>query len=200
VASLARPGGNVTGVSLLNADEMPGKWVELVRETVPGLSTVAVIVNPDNPISEKMLSRISRATAALGLKQVVLNTRRAEDYASAIKEARQRAQAAIVTPDALSIHSREAIAQLAEKYRLPTLAWTKEFVTAGVLMAYGADERVTWRRLAEYVDKILKGANPAELPIQQPTEFRLSINLRTARALKLSIPETVLQRAEDVIR
>jgi len=174
--------------------------VELVHETIPELSVFAAIVNPDNPISEKTLGHISQSAAALGLRHLVLRARRAEDYPAAVKEARHRAQAAIITDDAVSSHNRELIAQLAEKHRLPTFAWASEFVSAGVLMAYGADEKVTWRVVAEYVDKVLRGANPAELPIQQPIEYRLSINLRTAKALGITIPESILLRADEVIR
>jgi putative ABC transport system substrate-binding protein len=143
VESLARPGGNVTGVSIQNAEEIPGKWMELLREAVPGLAVVAAIVNPDNPLAERTLGNISRSERALGLKHVVLNARRPEDYAGAIEKARHRAQVAIVTPDPLSIGHREAIAELAKKSRLPFLGWTYQFVEAGALMAYGPDERVS---------------------------------------------------------
>ena len=200
VESLARPGGNLTGVSVQNTEGIPGKWMELIREAVPGVSTVAVIVNPENPLSERMLGQIESAAAALGMKHVVFDARRPEDYANALKGARQRAEAVIVTPDSVAVHSRQLIAREAQKYGLPVLAGNSVFVEAGSLMAYGNDERATWRRMADYVDKILRGGKPENLPIEQPTEFRLAVNLRTAEALRLTLPETILLRADEVIR
>ena len=135
VTSLAQPGGNLTGVSISNADEIPTKLVELVHEAIPERSVFAVIVNPDNPITEKTLGHISRSAVAQGLTHIVLSARRAEDYPAAIKEARQRAQAAIITADAVSSHNRELIARLAEKHRRPTLAWASEFVAFTVTAA-----------------------------------------------------------------
>jgi putative ABC transport system substrate-binding protein len=198
--SLARPGGNVTGVSVQISDEIPGKWLELVREAVPELTTVAVVVNPDNPSSATMVTQLSHAAEDAHVRYLVLHARRVEDYARVFREASRRAQAAIVTTDGIAIHGRYAIAQLAAQHRLPVLAGTSQFVEAGTLMAYGPDEEVTWRKVADYVDKILKGANAADLPIQQPTEFSLSLNLKTAKALGIKMPESLLLRANQVIR
>jgi len=198
--SLARPGGNLTGVSVQLSDEIPGKWLELVREAVPGLTTVAVVVNPDNPTSTKMVAQLSQAAETARIKYLVLHARRVEDYAGAFREASRRAQAVIVTTDGIAIHGRYTIAQLAAQYRVAVLAGTSQFVEAGVLMAYGPDEEVTWRKMADYADKILKGANAADLPIQQPTEFSLSLNLKTAKALSIKMPESLLLRANEVVR
>ena len=131
---------------------------------------------------------------------MIFDARRPEDYANALKGARQRAEAVIVTPDSVAVHSRQLIAREAQKYGLPVLAGNSVFVEAGSLMAYGNDERATWRRMADYVDKILRGGKPENLPIEQPTEFRLAVNLRTAEALRLTLPETILLRADEVIR
>jgi putative ABC transport system substrate-binding protein len=200
VESLARPGGNITGVSIQIAEEIPTKWVELLVEAVPGLNVIAVIVNPNSSVTRSAVAEVSRATKALGLRHVVIGAGQPGEYARAIEQARKQAQAAIVIPDGVAIHSRHLIAQLAERHRLPIMAATSEFVEAGALMAYGPNETVTWRRVAEYVDRILRGAKPHDLPIQQPTEFRLTINLKTAKAFRLAIPESLLSRADEVIR
>ena len=174
--------------------------MELIREAVPNVSTVAVIVNPDNLLSKRMLGQIETAAAALGMKHIALDARQPEDYARVLKEARRHAQAVIVTPDAAAVESRQLIAREAQKYGLPVLAGSSIFVEAGSLMAYGNDERATWRRMGDYVDKILRGAKPVDLPIEQPIEFRLTVNLKTAQALKVTVPETILLRADKVIR
>jgi putative ABC transport system substrate-binding protein len=198
--SLARPGANLTGVSVQNAEEVPSKWLELIRETIPDLTSVAVVVNPDNPISQKMVSRVSKAASTVHVKPVVLDVRRMEDYASAFKEARRRTQGVIVTTDAISIIGRYVIAQLAKQYGLPVVAGTGEFTEAGALMSSGPEEKATWRRAADYADRILRGAKPGELPIEQPTKFELVVNLKTARALRITIPDSILLRADEVIR
>jgi putative ABC transport system substrate-binding protein len=200
VKSLGHPGGNVTGVSVQNAEEIPRKWLELIREAVPHVNSVALIINPDNPLHQSVITRMSRAAGNAQINLSVLAAGGIEDYPLVFKAARARAQGVVVASDAVAIHARELIAQLALQYRLPALGAQGEFVEAGGFMAYGPDEKVTWSRVAEYVDKILRGANPGDLPVQQPTEFRLWVNLRTAKALGITIPESILLRADEVIR
>jgi ABC-type uncharacterized transport system substrate-binding protein len=183
VESLSRPGGNLTGLSVQNAEELPAKWIELIRELQPRLSTVALIVNPDNPLSSKMTTQVSRAAASVGIKLVILEARRMEDYQRVFVEARQRARAVIVHPDSIAIYSRQLIASLAIKQRLPVLFGQSDFVEAGGLISYGPDLAAIWRRAADYVDKLLRGANPAELPIEQPVAFYLMVNLKSADAI-----------------
>jgi putative ABC transport system substrate-binding protein len=200
VKSLGHPGGNVTGVSVQNAEEITGKWLELMREAVPRLSSIALIINPDNPLHQGVMTRMSRAAGNAQINITVLAAGGIEDYPLVFKAARTRCQGVVVASDAVAIHARQLIAQLALQYRLPTLGAQGEFVEAGGFMAYGPDEKVTWSRVAEYIDKVLKGANPGDLPIQQPTEFRLWVNLKTAKALGIKIPESILLRADEVIR
>jgi ABC-type uncharacterized transport system substrate-binding protein len=200
VESLSRPGGNLTGLSVQNAEELPAKWIELIRELQPRLSTVALIVNPDNPLSSKMTTQVSRAAASVGIKLVILEARRMEDYQRVFVEARQRARAVIVHPDSIAIYSRQLIASLAIKQRLPVLFGQSDFVEAGGLISYGPDLAAIWRRAADYVDKLLRGANPAELPIEQPVAFYLMVNLKSAEAIGLIVPESILSRADKVIQ
>jgi len=199
VTSLGRPGANVTGFASQN-EELPGKWVELVKEALPAISRVALLSDPGSDAGQ---SRAAEAAGrSLGIGTRVLKVRRAEELPAAFAEAQKhRAEALIVLSSALFHAHRVQLVALAARHRLPALYHQKEFVVGpGGLMSYGADFQDLFRRAAGYVDRILKGAKPAELPIQQPTKFELVINLKTATALGLTIPPSVLARADEVIQ
>ena len=200
VASLARPGGNITGFSIL-AEELAGKWVELLREAVPKVSRVGVLAVSQTPAMRVLWTEIQGAARALKVtpqRQEVAGPDEIEHaFASLIKG---RAQGLIVLPHAVTITHRTQIVGLAAKNRLPGMYPFSLFVEAGGLMSYGTNLSDLYRRAATYVDKILKGAKPADLPIEQPTKFELVINLKTAKALGLTIPPSVLIRADQVIQ
>src|SRR5262245_16216367 len=199
VASLARPSQNITGLSILSP-ELSGRRLELLKETIPKISRAAVLWNSSNP-SHALLVRESEAGArALGVQiQLVEVEDPAELDHAFLAMTRVRAGALLVLPDATFRQQRTRLLDLAAKYRLPAMYWSKEFVEAGGFMAYGASVPDLCRRAAIYVDKILKGAKPADLPVEQPTKFELVINLKTAKALHLTIPPSVLLRADQVI-
>jgi putative ABC transport system substrate-binding protein len=200
VASLARPGGNITGLSMM-APELAGKRLELLRETTPRISRVAVLRNPANPATALSLSETQAAARVLGVQLQLLEVRTPEELDGALgAAARDRADALIVLPDPMLLTHRRRIADLAAKSRLPAIYYERDFVEAGGLLSYGPSLADMYRRSAVYVDKILKGAKPAELPVEQPTKFELVINLRTAKALGLTIPQSVLIRADEVIQ
>ena len=197
VASLARPGGNVTGFSSQN-EELPGKWIELMKEGFPEISRVAVLWDPDNDVGQLRASEIG--AQAVGLPLQALRVRRPEDFGPSFAEAQKnRAGGVIVLSSGLLYAYRSRVVELAAKHRLPTLYNDKAFVDVGGLMSYGADVNDLFRRAAAYVDRILKGAKPADLPVEQPTKFELLINLKTAKVLGLTIPQTLLLRADQVI-
>jgi putative ABC transport system substrate-binding protein len=198
VASLARPGGNVTGSSNRSPDTA-GKRLELLREVVPGLRQLAVLANVSNPVNEVEMGEVQAAAKALGLDVVALEIRRAENIAPAFETLKGRAQALYVVGDPLMITSRVRINTLALVARLPTTYNQKEYVEAGGLMSSGPNFTDLFRRAGDYVDKILRGTKPADIPVEQPTKFDLIINLTTARALGLDVPATLLARAEEVI-
>jgi putative ABC transport system substrate-binding protein len=197
--SLARPGGNLTGVSL-GYSNIPGKWLELLNETVPRLSTVAVIANPDNPINRSLTKELQTIASERHLKLRVFMVRDQEARNDAFEQAHRQAQAVVVLPDSVVNADLAGLTALAAKYRLPSIYSSRVAVDAGGLMSYGPNFAVAWQRAADYVDKILKGSKPGELPIEEPTQFELVVNLRTAKALKLTIPESVLLRANEVVR
>jgi putative ABC transport system substrate-binding protein len=199
-ASLSRPGGNLTGVSLQWGEDLSGKWLELLQETVPKVSTIAVISNPDSPVVRKVVTDLQRIAVRRGVKLRFEDVRERAALAGAFKRARQGAQAGLVLADPLTVGARREVTALAAAHRLPTLYVLPDFMDADGLMAYGVDNRIVFRRAAEYVDKILRGARPADLPIEQPTQFSLVVNLKTAKALGLIIPESILLRADEVIR
>jgi putative ABC transport system substrate-binding protein len=199
VASLARPGGNVTGLASL-ADELPGKWMELLKEAFPRVNPVAVLFDPG---SDPGQVRTSEAAArSLGVQLHLLMVARPDDFGIAFAEAeKNHAEARIVLSSAFFYAHRTRLVDLSTKQRLPTMYHQKDFVVgSGGLMAYGPDFRDLFRRAAIYVDKILKGARPADLPVEQPTKFELIINLKTAKALGLKVPQSVLVRADEVIQ
>jgi len=198
VASLAHPGGNVTGLSLLQPD-LGAKRLELLREVVPNLRTVAIISNVSNPANALEFREVQMAAASLGLAVAAREIRRTEDITPAFEALKGRAEAVYVCPDALFGSNRIRINILAVGAGLPTMHGYREYVEAGGLMSYGPSWPDLFRRAGDYVDKILRGAKPADIPVEQPTKFELIVNLTTAKALGLTIPETFLVRADEVI-
>jgi ABC-type uncharacterized transport system substrate-binding protein len=197
VESLARPGGNLTGLSAAWDESFAGKWLELLQEIVPHLTTLAVLRHAANPLS----IQVSRAVEALaprrGLKLRFFDA--ADDMVASVQKAGRQSQALLVLSDPVTFVARRNIASLAVKYRLPTMFPLREFVDDGGLMSYGSDSAALGRRGAEYADKILRGMRPGELPIEEPRQFILVVNERTARALRLEIPQSVLLRADEVL-
>jgi putative ABC transport system substrate-binding protein len=200
VSSLARPGGNLTGLSLFLGEEFSAKWLELLKEVLPKVSRVAVLLNPANPASASYLTILRGAAQKLGVRllpQEIRDPRQLDSvFAMMVSE---RAEAVVVIVDPLTVRHRGQIVELAAKHRLPAVYGFREFVDVGGLMAYGVNVPYLCRRAALYVDKILKGAKPGDLPIEQPTEFELIINLKTAKALGLAIPSSVQLRANHVL-
>jgi putative ABC transport system substrate-binding protein len=199
VASLARPGGNITGLTNL----IPGlsqKYVELLKEVLPSASRFAVISTPPNPVPENR-RELEAAVKVLGMSVSFLPVRGPEDFEAAlIRAKREGATGIIATADPVTFLHRRTLVGLALQYRLAGIYWTREFVEDGGLMTYSASFGGLRRRAAIYVDKILKGAKPADLPVEQPTKFELVINLKTAKTLGLTIPQSLLARADDVIQ
>jgi len=199
VLSLARPGGNVTGMSLMTPD-LGGKRLELLKEVLPRLAQVAVLWNAANPYPALVFKETQAAGRILGIEVQSLEVRGPDDFDGAFETARRKRPDALITvEDPLTSSHRKLIADFAAGHRLPALHGLREYVAAGGLMSYGAHLADLHRRAAGYVDKILKGAKPAELPVQQPTKFEFVINLKAAKALGLEIPPTLLARADEVI-
>jgi len=198
VASLARPGGNLTGLSVQAAD-LASKRLEILREVIPGLRRLAVIANASNPTSVGQISEAQIAARTLGLEIFPAEIRRAEDIGPIFEAIKGHAEALYVPGDPLMVTNRVRINTLAQGARLPTIFNFREFVEAGGLMSYGPSFPTLFRRAAEYVDKILRGAKPADIPVEQPTKFNLVVNLTTARALGLTVPPMLLSRADEVI-
>jgi putative ABC transport system substrate-binding protein len=198
VGSLSRPGGNVTGLSNQSTD-LAGKQVELLRGVVPDLRRLAILANAGAPNAVPEISEVQAAARTLGLEVVSFEIRRAEDIASAFEALTGRADALYVVIDPLINTNRVRINALALGARMPTIQGIREYVEAGGLMSYGPSFSDLYRRAADYVDKILRGAKPGDLPVEQPTKFELIINLKTAKALGLEISPTLLARADEVI-
>jgi putative ABC transport system substrate-binding protein len=198
VASLARPGGNVTGLSSQQPDTA-GKRLELLRELVPGLHRLGILTDVGNPYAALDVNEVRGAARTLGLEVDTFEIRRAEDIVPAFEALEGRAQALYVLTVPLLFANRVRINTLALATRLPTMHGVREYVEAGGLLSYGPNWPHMWSRAADYVDKILRGAKPADLPVEQPTKFELVINLKTAKALGLAIPESFLLRANEVI-
>jgi putative tryptophan/tyrosine transport system substrate-binding protein len=198
VASLARPGGNVTGLSTV-ATDLAGKRLELLREAVPGFHRLATIGNVGNSLAVLEMNEVQAAAARFGLEAAALEIRRAEDITPAFEALKGGADALYVVADPLVNTNRARIHTLAMGARLPAIYNAKEHVEAGGLMSYGPNFRELYRRAAEFVDKILRGAKPADIPVEQPTKFDLAINLTTAKALDITVPPTLLARADEVI-
>jgi putative ABC transport system substrate-binding protein len=200
VASLARPGGNITGVSNL-AVEMTGKWLELLKEAVPHATKVAALRNPANPTHAVFWRQMQDAARVLGVQAQPAEARTVEEIDVAFAAmAKERPGALIVFPDPLFRGNRARVAALAERYRLPWLTMFRDSVDAGALISYGPSILDNYRRAAGFVDKILKGAKPADMPVEQARQFELVINLKTARTLGLTIPQSLLLRADEVIQ
>ena len=199
IDSLARPGGNITGLALLTV-ELVTKQLQLLTQAIPKVSHVALLTNPSNPGAALQRRDAETAARALGLQLQVLEAQRLDELAGAFDAmTSQRAEAVLLPGDSVLYFYRKQIADLAIKNRLPALFAPREFAEAGGLMAYGANIADLYRRAATYVDRILKGANPGDLSIEQPTKFELVINLKTAKALGIIIPPLLLQRADEVI-
>lgn len=196
--SLARPGGNVTGLTVMSAD-LTAKRFELLKELVPKPSRIAILVRETSPATAQYLKEAQLAARILGMPLQVLSAHEPRDIEAAFRAARG-ASAIIHSDDAVFTAHRSQIAELGLKHRLPTMSGLRSVVEAGGLLSYGADQEDLYRRAAIYVDKILKGARPADLPVEQPTKFELAINLKTAKALGLTMPQSLLSRADSVIQ
>ena len=200
VPNLAHPGGNITGLSLMTA-ELAVKRLELLKETMPRLTRVALLRNSANPWHTKAVERLKAAAPSMSIELTVVGIRKPEEIAPAFSAIRRaRAQALYVIGDGLSVSHRALLVELASKDRLPTMFWARHYTDEGGLMSYGPNFADLMGRSAGYVDKILKGANPGDLPIEQPTKFELVVNLKTAKTLGITIPESILLRADEVIR
>jgi putative tryptophan/tyrosine transport system substrate-binding protein len=198
VASLAHPGGNITGLSLQQID-IVGKKLDLLREMLPGLRRLAIIGNLGNPAIVLDIGEVKVAASRIGLDIISLDVRRAEDIAPAFDAVNGRAEALYVSNDPLIVTNVNRINTLAVGARLPTIHNSKEFIESGGLMSYGPNYPDLFRRAADFVDKILRGAKPADLPVEQPTKFEFVINLTTAKALGLTIPPSLLARADEIV-
>ncbi len=199
VASLARPGGNVTGLSVIGVDLSP-KHLELVRNVVPTMSRVAVLVNPGNAANAAVAKNVQAAAQPLDIKVLPVEARTVEELPRAFAAiAREHGGATIVAADAFFSGQGRMLAELSMKHHQPTIGIYRDHVLAGTLMSYGQDIAQFHRQAATFVDKILRGAKPAELPVEQPTKFELLVNLKTAKALGLTIPPSVLLRADQLI-
>jgi putative ABC transport system substrate-binding protein len=198
--SLAHPGLNLTGLSGALEETFVGKWLELLQESVPRLRTVAVLGQTANRLNMKVLEALEAAAPKRGLSLRFFGLKAEDGIAAAVDEARRHAQALLVLSDPITFQARRRLVALATKSHLPTVFPWREFVDDGGLMSYGSDSADLGRRAAKYVDKVLRGAKPGDLPIEQPTRFMLVVNLRTAQELRLQVPESILLRADEVIR
>jgi putative ABC transport system substrate-binding protein len=200
VESLAHPGGNITGLSTLAGTEIYSKYLELLKDVVPNLTRAAVLSNPNFTTSALALKAMEAAAPALGLSLQIVEARKPDELEAAVGSAiTERAAGLIVVLDPMFLAQRVRLAELANKARLPTIYGIEEHVEAGGLMAYAASRPEIFRRAATFVDKILRGAKPSDLPVEQPTKFGLVVNLKTAKALGLTIPESFLSLADKVI-
>jgi putative ABC transport system substrate-binding protein len=201
VASLARPGGNITGLAILAGQGMGGKWLQLLKEAIPGLVRVNYLVNPTNAMSVALFNEMQHSAPALGVRIHAMEVRSLDDLGRLFAGlTREPADALFVDADPFFLPHRTRIVELAATSRLPALYQNRDYVEAGGLMSYGLSVPEIFRYAATYVDKILKGAKPADLPVEQPTTFKLVINLKTAQALGLTIPPILLFQADEIIR
>jgi putative ABC transport system substrate-binding protein len=198
VDSLARPGGNVTGLSV-QSSELAYKIVELLRDLLPNLGSLAILYHIGNPVTALQTDAVKVVAGRFGLDVVIVEIRRAEDIAPAIEALKGRTDALIVPSEPLYNTNRIQINSLALRAQLPTIYFDRLYVETGGLMSYGPNWPSRWRRAAELVDKILRGAKPADIPVEQPRTFELVINVKTAKALGLTVPDTLLARADEVI-
>jgi ABC-type uncharacterized transport system substrate-binding protein len=201
IQSLARPGGNLTGTSLVIGEDAAGKWVELVKTALPRTATVAALAHPEHPMTQLYVKGMEAAARTLGVRLAVFQVRDAEGLEHAFSEiARTSPGALIVTASPLFSAHRKRIAEFALARGIGTIGYERQFAADGMLVSYGPSIADSYRRGAAYVDRILKGAKPADLPVEQPTRFELLVNLKTARALRVTIPQSLLQRADEVIQ
>jgi len=200
IASLARPGGNITGLSNMAQDVMP-KLVEILRTTFPTIRMIAILFNPNNPANREMMSKeIPAQASSIGVTIRPVEFRGAKELdATFAALGQQPPEALVIMSDAALYDLRERISALALRHRLATIAYVPEFTDVGALMSYGPPRRAMYRRSADYVKKILSGAKPADLPVQQPTQMELSINLRTAKTLGITIPDGLVARADRIV-
>jgi putative ABC transport system substrate-binding protein len=199
VQSLARPGGNLTGVTSINP-ATSGKRLELLKEVVPGLTRVALIWNSRNPVSVPEVKESQAAALALGLQVRSIGVADPGEYREAFAGmAKDRVQGLVIISDATFYGRRKEIAALAQAHRIPAVAWAGELAADGILMGYGPDGLAQARRVGSFVDKILKGAKAGDIPMEQPVQFNLVLNLKTASALRLKIPPAVLARVDEII-
>jgi putative ABC transport system substrate-binding protein len=199
VSSLAHPGGNITGLTRL-APELVGKNLQILKEAVPETTRVAVLANPKNPLSAMMVADAQNAARTLGVQLKIVEARTPAEVERAFSSLQtDRVGALLLFPDGTFYLNRTHIVGLALRYRLPAIFQNREFADGGGLLSYGPSSAGNYRRAATYVDKILKGTKPADLPVEQPTKFELVINLKTAKALGLTIPQSVLGRADQII-
>ena len=199
--SLNRPGSNLTGLSMGWSEGIIGKWLELLQESAPRVSTVAVLTSgTQTPLSGAIIKELEGVAATRRLKLRIIEAKTPQAFDNAFDQAGRHTQAVVVVSDPILMAHRERIVALATKHRLPAMYSLREYVDVGGLMAYGPELVSMFRRAADYVDKILRGANPADLPIEQPTQYAFVVNLKSAKALGLTIPESILLRADEVIR
>ena len=199
VASLARPGGNLTGLSSQHS-ETYGKRIELLREIIPSATRISALMNMSNPLLALEWREVERTVRSMAIEPRLLDIRTREDIERAFDMASTaRTDAVLVAPDTLAQSNRKLVVELAAKYRLPAMYELREFIEAGGLISYGVNYPELYRSAATYVDKILKGIKPDNLPVQQPTKFDLVINLKTAKALGLDVPDRLLALADEVI-
>ena len=200
IASLARPGGNITGLSNMAQDVMP-KLVEILRTTFPTIRMIAILFNPNNPANREMMSKeIPAQASSIGVTIRPVEFRGAKELdATFAALGQQPPEALVIMSDAALYDLRERISALALRHRLPTIAYVPEFTDVGALMSYGPPRRAMYRRSADYVRKILSGAKPSDLPVKQPTQMELSINLRTAKTLGITIPDGLVARADRIV-
>jgi putative ABC transport system substrate-binding protein len=199
VSSLAHPGGNITGLSLL-APELSAKRVDIVKQAVPSLRRLGVLWNVENQGMHLRFREVNAAAPALGIEVLSFGVRRSTEFEEAFAAmVRERPRALLVMADPVTLGQRQRTVEFARSHHIPAIYETREFVDAGGLLSYGINLAAHFRRAAMYVDRILKGAKPADLPVEQPTQFELVINLKTARALGLTVPHALLLRADQII-
>jgi ABC-type uncharacterized transport system substrate-binding protein len=200
VESLVHPGGNITGLTIMTT-ELTAKRLQLIKETIPGLTKVGVLWNRDMPFHPKMVEELKEAAPGLSIGLHLVGVRTSDEFGAAFATMRHaHVQALYLIPDGLFFDRRMMLIELASKARLPTIYWERDFTEEGGFISYGPSASDLTRRAAGYVDKILKGTKPGDLPIEQPNKFELVVNLKTAKALGITIPESILLRADEVIR
>jgi putative ABC transport system substrate-binding protein len=200
VTDLARPGGTLTGLALGHDQAFVGKWIQFLQETVPGLTSVTVILNPENAVARKQREALKLVAQGVGVQLRFIEVRDAPQLEAAFRTARGQSQAFVLLADPLTMSYREQIVSIANNQRMVGIYVLREFVDAGGLMSYGADNNALFYRAAEYADRVLRGEKPGDLPIEVSAKYELVVNLRTAKRLGVSMPQSVLLRADEVIQ